>query len=424
MTKEARTDVLVALKPLPSARARLRFTLLASGATKEFVLHDVPRRMEAMKRALPALLTRFRVAISPEETVHLNARHEDAALRRLHSLAYGLLDLLLECEDGATRQVGETPSPIDFVAELSRFLAPVIAIAHKRRRGPPVIELSAEDLEPLAWYLPLELFPIDLRAESLRLALSKLETTHEKFLGFLGMQAIVVRRRRADPKVERSHTGRTPLAVVAYRGSDPLPGIESQLAFFARRKSSFEFDTDTVWPRDDEVDEDDAVDELARHISRTQAARLNGSPRPVLHFCCHYLTGDTGPEIGITDDVSIGITDLRGTLASPLVGVPKSTHVGRPLVFVNACRSGSLSRGDESLLRLLLHRGYCHVLVGETLLPDRVAGEFAKQVYAGALRGQPVGMAVWRARRYLLEKFNNPGGLLYTLYGSPDIRLD
>lgn len=423
MTDEARTDVLVALEPFPSERARLRFTLLASGATKEFVLHDVPRRVEAIKRALPALLTRFRIAISPEETVHLSVTHQDAALRRLHSLAYGLLDLLLECEDGAARQVGETPSPIEFVAELSRFLAPVMAMARKRKRGPPVIELSADDLEPLAWYLPLELFPIDPRAETFRLAVSKQETTHEKFLGFLGMQAIVARRRRADPKAERSQAGRTPLAVVAYRGSDLLPGIESQLAFFAKRKSSFEFDTDTVWPRDDEVDEDDAVDELARHISRAQAARPRGSHRPVLHFCCHYLAGETGPEIGITDDVSIGITDLRGTLASPLVGVLPSTHAGRPLVFVNACRSGSLGRGDESLLRLLLHRGYCHVLVGETLLPDRVAGEFAKQVYVGALRGEPVGVAVWRARRHLLEKFNNPGGLLYTLYGSPDVRL-
>lgn len=421
--EEARTDVLVALEPLPRARARLRFTLLASGATKEFVLHDVPRRVEAMKRALPALLNSFRIAISPEETVHLNVTHQDAALRRLYSLAYGLLDLLLECEDGAARQVGATPSPIDFVAELSRFLAPVVVMANKRRRGPPVIELSADDLEPLAWYLPLELFPIDMRAETLRLAVSRRETTQERFLGFLGMHAIVARRRRADPNAERSTTGRTPLSVVAYRGSEPLPGIESQLAFFARRKSSFEFDTDTIWPQDDEVDEDDAVDELARHMARTQSARPSGSHRPILHFCCHYLTGDSGPEIGITDEVSIGVTDLRGTLASPLVGVPSSTHAGRPLVFVNACRSGNLGRGDESLLRLLLHRGYCHVLVGETLLPDRVAGEFAKQVYSGVLRGQPVGVAVWRARRYLLERFNNPGGLLYTLYGSPDIRL-
>lgn len=423
MTEEARTDVLVALEPLPSARARLRFTLLASGATKEFVLFDVPRRVEAMKRALPALLTRFRIAISPEETVHLSARHEDAALRRLHSLAYGLLDLLLECEDSPARRVGETPSPIDFVAELSRFLAPVMATSHKRTAGPPVIELTAEDLEPLAWYLPIELFPIDAPAEALRLGVSKRRTTHEKFLGFLGMQAIVTRRRRAEPTTERTEAGRTPLAVVTYRGSRPMPGIAGQLAFFAKRKSRFEFDADTVWPRDDTVDEDDAVDELARHFSKSQGTKPKVNHRGVLHFCCHYLAGESGPEIGITDDVSIGITDLRGTLASPLAGALRSTHAGDPLVFVNACSSGSMGRGDESLLRLLLHRGYCHVLVGETLLPDLVASEFAKQVYAGALRGQSIGTAVWRARRYLLERFRNPGGLLYTLYGSPDIHL-
>jgi hypothetical protein len=410
----APTDLLVALEPLPARCALLRFKLLASGATEDFVLHDVERRVEALKETLPQWLTDFRVAISPPHTVRLDPDRADRALRRLQRLAFGLLDLLLEQSEH---------SPRAFVDKLSRFLLP---LTRARKDTAPVVELSADEAYPLTWQLPLELLPVIRPQRSAAAAASRLAAAPDP-LGFLGMLAVIVRRRRPAGGPAPVKSGRTPLSVVTYRSPESLPGIAAQIEFFRQRSTAFALDARTVWPQDDALDEDDAVAELAAIM-----ARLPGRPqkpagrRPVLHFCCHYRAGgaqdrEATPALGLTPDVDVGITALRGELAA--LPEPVDELAARALVFVNACRSAHWNRRDDSLLRLLFRRGYCHVIGGETLLPDRFAGEFARQVYARALRGQTIGLAVWRTRRYLLQRFNNPGGLLYTVYGSPDLRL-
>ncbi|MCP3728465.1 CHAT domain-containing protein [Paraburkholderia sp. CNPSo 3272] len=412
MKDAPRTDVLIHLEPLQAGRALLRFKLLTSGATKDFVLHDVDRRIQAINDDLPHLLQEFRIAVSPPGTVQLDAARMTKAFDRLKWLAYGMLDLLLEQSDC---------SPARFVTSLSAFLTPVTIASGKRNGAPPVIELSADDAFPLAWHLPLELIPLVQSADATAPRKPGAASPND-FLAYLGMSAVIVRRRRPDGEASREKASKTPLSVVAFRGNSVLPGIEAQLSYF-RSKTAL-IDAHTLWPGDDPPDECDAVSELADILLQPQKSRsAPDSPRPVVHFCCHYRAGGAGAlaELEVSDGLGVRIVDLRGALAQH--EVPDATVAGLPLVFLNACTSASLNPRDDSLLRLLIRRGYCHVIGGETLLPDRIAGEFATRVYRDALRGRPIGMAIWRARRYLLERFNNPGGLLYTLYGSPDIRL-
>jgi len=51
------------------------------------------------------------------------------------------------------------------------------------------------------------------------------------------------------------------------------------------------------------------------------------------------------------------------------------------------------------------------------------AADFAEQLYAHLLAGEPLGESLLATRRYFLEKYNNPSGLLYSMYALPSIRL-
>ena len=54
-------------------------------------------------------------------------------------------------------------------------------------------------------------------------------------------------------------------------------------------------------------------------------------------------------------------------------------------------------------------------------MPDNIAAAFSRLFYEGLLDADlPLGEAVLQARQRLLAR-NNPLGILYTLYGDPDL---
>ena len=57
-------------------------------------------------------------------------------------------------------------------------------------------------------------------------------------------------------------------------------------------------------------------------------------------------------------------------------------------------------------------------------MPDSIAGKFAVEFYQGLLRSVPLGKAVLRARRRLIERYNSPAGLFYTLIGNPLLQVN
>jgi len=63
------------------------------------------------------------------------------------------------------------------------------------------------------------------------------------------------------------------------------------------------------------------------------------------------------------------------------------------------------------------------VVATECAVPDAFAAEFAEQLYTHLLAGEQLGESLLATRRYFLEKYHNPSGLLYSMYAPPSIRL-
>ena len=57
----------------------------------------------------------------------------------------------------------------------------------------------------------------------------------------------------------------------------------------------------------------------------------------------------------------------------------------------------------------------------EAKIPTNVAATFSRYFYHSLFRGFDVGQSMYHARWGLLHRFNNPLGILYTLYAKPDL---
>jgi CHAT domain len=90
-----------------------------------------------------------------------------------------------------------------------------------------------------------------------------------------------------------------------------------------------------------------------------------------------------------------------------------------PLVFLNACDSAQLfpSFGDDSFVSFFLGWGARTVIGTECRMSVHFAYPFGEVLLDSVLDGDPVGLALLRARRSFIDK-RNPLGLAYTLYGS------
>jgi hypothetical protein len=103
-------------------------------------------------------------------------------------------------------------------------------------------------------------------------------------------------------------------------------------------------------------------------------------------------------------------------------------HFDRELVvtFLNGCRMAQLDRWNESTVVGFLclkgdNRVCCVSPVGP--IPEAFAAEFASHFWRCFFVEQPrmcIGRALVEARRVMLEKWNNPLGLLYTIFGRID----
>src|SRR5262249_28746459 len=96
-----------------------------------------------------------------------------------------------------------------------------------------------------------------------------------------------------------------------------------------------------------------------------------------------------------------------------------------PFVFLSACESAAGDPDDaSSLIELLLANRNRAILGAETIIPDDLAALFAKFVYIELARGATLGLAAYRARWQILERYDNPVGILFSLFGNPDLRLE
>jgi hypothetical protein len=136
------------------------------------------------------------------------------------------------------------------------------------------------------------------------------------------------------------------------------------------------------------------------------------------HFACHAFYEDGSPDLSrilLSDEFPISLRDME------VYGVAIN---GYPLIIMNACETGNLNPLYTSYFAAaFLKYGARGVVATECAVPDDFAADFAEQLYTHLLAGEPLGESLLSTRTYFLEKYNNPSGLLYSMYAPPSIRL-
>ncbi|UPK67961.1 CHAT domain-containing protein [Chitinophaga filiformis] len=154
------------------------------------------------------------------------------------------------------------------------------------------------------------------------------------------------------------------------------------------------------------------------------------------HFTCHCINDYalssnsklhlTYPHKGLiwtsNKDVYVSIDSLAKEFGQQK---SRDTKTSYPLVFLNACKSNKRNPlGLMSFPDLFVKHGNKGVIGTETMIPEMFAGEFSRCFYDKLVNGFSISQALHTSRWYLLKRFNNPLGILYTLYADPDLRME
>lgn len=135
------------------------------------------------------------------------------------------------------------------------------------------------------------------------------------------------------------------------------------------------------------------------------------------HLACHACYEDDSPSqssIRLADDFPVTLMDFE------VYGIKIN---GYPLVILNACETGNLNPLYTSCFAAaFLKHGARGVVATEGIVPDAFAAEFVEKLYSHLLAGERLGDSLLLTRRYFLD-VDNPSGLLYSMYASPEIRL-
>lgn len=129
-----------------------------------------------------------------------------------------------------------------------------------------------------------------------------------------------------------------------------------------------------------------------------------------------------GPELlfGATDTVTVGsLEDLYLNLPPNQIQV----FGVRPLVFLNACQTGTgnfLSTGDRNFPGTFLDMGARGVIATEAPVWITFADDFARALAKDLAGKSPVSTSVLSERVSFLKNNNNPLGLMYEYYGGVD----
>ncbi len=144
----------------------------------------------------------------------------------------------------------------------------------------------------------------------------------------------------------------------------------------------------------------------------------------VVHFACHC----SNPKDGEVEDALIILTAHQ----QQSIEVAKGRFLARkkygfrerPLVFLNACESGTPLHMLQAFdfPRILLDFGAGGVIATACTVPDNFASAFANEFYrrllAKPLINAPanIGETLLETRLYFMKEYNNPLGLAYGLY--------
>jgi hypothetical protein len=250
-----------------------------------------------------------------------------------------------------------------------------------------------------------------------------------RILGFSFIINRVVGRTRQSQRRELNNVPRLPLK---YFYDKSLEGTSIELVFF--RENERHFCLDGPWPEEfTESTEKDFVRHLFRpDIGFGQTGKTDAGERQldeVHHLSCHCHTDEEHSLrywLQLTGSQPITLKVMRAHLADlKRPGAESQTKLEMPLIFFNACGSSKMtSKGMTSFPEYFLIRNRNCGFVGcETNVPDLFASSFGQQFYLHLIRGFGVGEAVFHARRTMLNRHNNPLGILYMSYVDPYLRV-
>jgi hypothetical protein len=152
--------------------------------------------------------------------------------------------------------------------------------------------------------------------------------------------------------------------------------------------------------------------------------------RPAIYFYCHAETGERKDKcwIKLTDDRNkLTLNDLERTGYASQESFSNQLEFDcAPLVFLNACESGQIdSRFYISFVNfLLLDKKAGGVIGSETKMPAFFATDFAKKFWESIQNDKkPVGQVLFNLRKDYWRKYNNPLGLMYSLYANAELQV-
>ncbi|RUT03941.1 hypothetical protein DSM106972_048550 [Dulcicalothrix desertica PCC 7102] len=142
----------------------------------------------------------------------------------------------------------------------------------------------------------------------------------------------------------------------------------------------------------------------------------HGQDLDLVYFYCH------GGVEEMPKRPYLEISDER--IYSNFLECYESTWSHNPLVFLNGCATGDYS--PESYVNLIddfLNAGASGVVGTECPVLENFAEYYATEVLQRLFAGEPMGQAMLKVRRSLLQNNYNPLGLVYSLYAAHEIAL-
>lgn len=159
----------------------------------------------------------------------------------------------------------------------------------------------------------------------------------------------------------------------------------------------------------------------------------HGRSLDLVYFYCHggaepitqtssMREGDRAIENIVSQRPYLQLSDER--IYSNFLECYEATWKHNPLVFLNGCATGDY--GPESYVSLIddfLNAGASGVVGTECPVSEKFAEYYASEVFQHLFAGEQMGQAMLAARRDLLQRYNNPLGLVYALYAAHEIAL-
>jgi hypothetical protein len=139
------------------------------------------------------------------------------------------------------------------------------------------------------------------------------------------------------------------------------------------------------------------------------------------YFYCHAGTeGRPGRKF---DQSFLGLTSAsRGlTLQKIRIHTAGRRFQGTPLLFLNACESAQMDgRFYYGFVPKFLNMGSCAVVGTDCEVPSLFGAHFGIAFLETFLQGTSVGEALLRLRKDFRERYQNPFGLIYRVFGNAD----